>query len=974
MTSNQKLKIIGKNYYYHFLRYINNFSTFAPKITKLSYSLNKITMKKRLLFAALAMFCTVGSFAINVGDYVYSHTAKYKVTGNNVVMNGDFNVGDGSEGWRDGEGNGMSQSWRIVSTDVGLGEGINAVECQEASTSVAGTLTNSWQLASGLYVISYKVFTSEDVTCSVTDGNTNYVSFIAKSADDQNPYERVISGAESWKGGEWTQVVDTIFVNADSELLDFRANNITSGVRFSQFEIAKAVEVYDSRVIDRLIEYAEKLLQEPDLANGREDFEIIVGMLKEAIQNPENIEDKDAAEALVASFNEAFDAFLNENGGNTVETTGDWTNISSTGFKNLTSYGAWKFDGGRWGFSANDGNLGLPENDGYVAGAGIQTQWEQFWNAYIESPGLPKGEKYFFSIEAKVIPGSSTQIGDNPPYGEDYNYPTVGGENFKMFIGTDTLQMEGETLSGYYWKRYYMIADIPADADAVRAGWAYHFPVGFAKAARAYLRNPEFRLIGKTVEQINYEAALGNIIVQQNELGNRLQNYPNDVANCKWELDSLQRAIDFAQPIYDGSFQVVDAGGNCSLPINNESIEQMRELYQNLLDAVNSLGRAKNYVLNQNAIFDRVLNTIDNAKAVLADELYQDGDKAAFQTAISSTQELFNSIYVATTDGTREADEAALETAIEELNIAIEVFIASANLEPIVDIDFTNPAEEVGNGLYQIVGAEGEMNFATDAFDPDNGSGAVKYMQGWKAEEADPVLEDVLRVGTAEATVEIPEVEDDEVLRTCFNIWFGKLTKKSLTIELRNVNDERVAGFNYNCYENTSDFNDFNNEAGTGMDATKYASGVGDSSHSNDAIYIDNNKSSFELIVDYKNQELKGILSNPQKGICRGEAIPFPEISDPKVTSLVIYTNYNNADRRCWFDDLKVYKYRHTEGSEPIKGDVNADGTVDVADISAIISVMAGTAQYPAADVNGDGTIDVADISNVISIMAGTDK
>jgi hypothetical protein len=32
---------------------------------------------------------------------------------------------------------------------------------------------------------------------------------------------------------------------------------------------------------------------------------------------------------------------------------------------------------------------------------------------------------------------------------------------------------------------------------------------------------------------------------------------------------------------------------------------------------------------------------------------------------------------------------------------------------------------------------------------------------------------------------------------------------------------------------------------------------------------------------------------------------------------------------------------------------------------------MAGTAEYAAADVNGDGTVDVADISNVISIMAG---
>ena len=53
------------------------------------------------------------------------------------------------------------------------------------------------------------------------------------------------------------------------------------------------------------------------------------------------------------------------------------------------------------------------------------------------------------------------------------------------------------------------------------------------------------------------------------------------------------------------------------------------------------------------------------------------------------------------------------------------------------------------------------------------------------------------------------------------------------------------------------------------------------------------------------------------------------------------------------------------------KGDVNGDGSVDVADISAIISNMAGTATYDKADVNGDGSVDVADISAVISIMAG---
>ena len=57
------------------------------------------------------------------------------------------------------------------------------------------------------------------------------------------------------------------------------------------------------------------------------------------------------------------------------------------------------------------------------------------------------------------------------------------------------------------------------------------------------------------------------------------------------------------------------------------------------------------------------------------------------------------------------------------------------------------------------------------------------------------------------------------------------------------------------------------------------------------------------------------------------------------------------------------------------KGDVNCDGVVDVADISAVISVMAGLETDVVsvhADVNADGSVDVADISAIITIMAGT--
>ncbi len=71
------------------------------------------------------------------------------------------------------------------------------------------------------------------------------------------------------------------------------------------------------------------------------------------------------------------------------------------------------------------------------------------------------------------------------------------------------------------------------------------------------------------------------------------------------------------------------------------------------------------------------------------------------------------------------------------------------------------------------------------------------------------------------------------------------------------------------------------------------------------------------------------------------------------------------AEAKNW--NLQIDKYTET-------GDVNGDGTVDVADIATIIDVMAGkgdAATQAAADVNGDTQVDVADIATVIDIMAG---
>ena len=54
--------------------------------------------------------------------------------------------------------------------------------------------------------------------------------------------------------------------------------------------------------------------------------------------------------------------------------------------------------------------------------------------------------------------------------------------------------------------------------------------------------------------------------------------------------------------------------------------------------------------------------------------------------------------------------------------------------------------------------------------------------------------------------------------------------------------------------------------------------------------------------------------------------------------------------------------------------DVNSDFSVDVADIAAVIDVMATGDVNLNADVNKDNTVDVADIATIIDIMAGKDS
>ena len=97
-----------------------------------------------------------------------------------------------------------------------------------------------------------------------------------------------------------------------------------------------------------------------------------------------------------------------------------------------------------------------------------------------------------------------------------------------------------------------------------------------------------------------------------------------------------------------------------------------------------------------------------------------------------------------------------------------------------------------------------------------------------------------------------------------------------------------------------------------------------------------------------------------------------------KATTLMaqfIYCPGNPSEPTGNQDDVDITDPGNSEIDEQLKGDVNGDFVIDVADIASVIDVMAaGSADAPpaSADVNGDGVVDVADIAAIIDKMAAS--
>ena len=604
-------------------------------------------MKKRLLLQLLAVVCVIGAHAATkVGDAIYSPTAKYLVTGPNLFANGCFDVGDGFDGWTNENGESVNgEVWKVFG---GLGpNGENVVQSLKADTTF---LSHVMPLSAGFYAISYWVKSPSVTSSSITTGGANYVNFFTNETGDNTVTTQIAAAAPFTT--EWSQIVTTFNVTSDCYLV-FNANNVATDIQFTNFEVFTVDEVYDTRIADRQIAFMEKLLNEPEFIDGAGDvlgmLEVLKGILAQT--SPQDYEG--AFTGMMAEIEPLFNEYINSVAGNVVGTTTDgvrttryltdWSTWGYYNWNNMSTRNTWSFEGGRWGFSPNDESLERPAEDGYVASAGIQTSYRlcpdsaaglRIASGALNGTSIKAGNKYMFSIEAQAVAAGNKAA----PYGA--NHAIIIAEP-SIWIGNDTIKFENDTLNGYYWKKYYAIVEIPEGTE-VSAGFLFPWLEETYQGGRYSLRNVEFRMIGKSQEEVDHLYSYDQLAVQQSALKQRLDLAAEDMLKTKadgypWGHKVLQDSIDKYTAVYNELLTVVDAEGKELQP------EKVTLAYKDeVLAAVQNMNRARNNYTNSNKVYQTLIADVEICNTSLNAEENAAGDKATFKTVIDASQAMID--------------------------------------------------------------------------------------------------------------------------------------------------------------------------------------------------------------------------------------------------------------------------------------------------------------------------------------------
>ena len=741
-------------------------------------------MNKRLLLSFAAIMGAMTSFAYNVGDYVFTHDAKFKVVGDNLITNGNF--ASNYDGWKDYTDGALSPDYWSIETGASQTGG-NVIQSANGSADLTGNyMYQAVPFESGkTYVVTFKMKGVDPGTSSITQKTSNYVDVFANADGTTSKTAarfQQVATTDAVKA-EWTSYSysfkDTV-TGGSTGFIVVSFGQLTQGTQISDVEIRKVQSVFDTRISDKEFAYAKSLLAIDDFKNGRDEFNgVLEGMM--GVFGTSDMDEPSAAEDALKSFVDAENIFLDANSydvSSMINSKQLWTTKIQ---KANGTYGDWYVEGNtRWFHD--------PASDPYIR--------DYIPGYYTLNAGtakivkeMPAG-KYFFSCESKGhrMAGTSKALNGVPDY-------TWTVEGCKVFVGKDSVAFN---LDQRNFERHFVMSNV-TDGDTLNAGF-WHPALTQSLGGQIYVQNPVLRIVGdnsngemKTYVE-NY-VTLNAIATQANSLKVMLDSAVVVAAKAEypWGKAELNDTTTKYQAVYS-ELSALQPGAEL-FDVAADSLMQSMRIVRSAIQAYYDLNAPYTDLKAQIAQANESINLPANAN----------GDKASFQTVITKAQGLIDNT---TADYSEEVAQQMTDAKAELVSAQAEFEASTASFSNPSDIQLVNPFFE-GAGKYKIpTGWTGVMDENPNAKwkggsnkNYENGT----YVSSWKGYTYFPKNSLAQQVNVLKSGVYVLSCQT-----ICYNengsndgdrnthsgvFYYGKLTESADTIAAHMIHTNRNVGY-----------------------------------------------------------------------------------------------------------------------------------------------------------------------------------
>ena len=900
-------------------------------------------MIKNLLSLALLSSMAIGANAYNVDDFIYTRAAKYKVTAANLVTNGELK-GASLDGWTatDPTAAGLAEVFTVLED--------GGVKVNSGMTALENGMYQVINVANGgTYVVTMKVkgaeegYTDLDQTAPATnyifayfntDGTLSTVGGNKNTTLSFGEGGAAIEACYSFTADDYTEMAFTVEAPSEGKIvIDLRG--MVADLEIKDIECHAVTSVIDERIAQARLNYIKYIINGFEWTSEYDYFADVkadITALENAIKTNSadintfldnlNGDFKSFAEANLANVFEAIpttDGSSNaeNNSANWMNWTAKWNSLGySERNGQYTGKAPWNWSTDRWSHKTAAKNMPM------------QIQWMRKasgdWdNIATLTCTLDKGT-YFYSVDGQG--GMMTLNKERWARHSGYECAST-----QIFFGVDGAATANDTLDcgmlptqNY---KSYINKYVLAEDSKVNLGIRCNQTLDVLNGFDVFFANPMlYKVLVKGELTPNQKTYLSLVETQIANLEARIKEAEELVAATQtekpWGKENLQKGIDAAKARLEvmkkyNQEEILEAMANETASFNVEGgmfyvdgeYITKDSVYTNtaLCDVFEAAG--SNYLKNEFIDVFNALNTpltdmpaaIEAAKVAKTQRIFSSSSKMGeLGNEITKVENLYKEKLAAAYSAENAQALVDAKVALAQL---VEEFKAAIKAEVIVDIDFENASfvkhedpEGEADTYYTIAGKAGEMKIGEVA----EALGTTLYELGYRAsEEAETDSVGMLRVGGGSATVDFAAAptNTDEIVRVSFDYYFGNLITKSAGYYLT-AGTDTICGLFCSMYDGKDTYNTL------GVEYMSVLTKVGSGSASNAAIAAAaSNKSHFEVVLDYGKKTMY-CTTTSSKGTATTEEVALnPEL---KATGFILASNYDNTNRRCWFDNLKV--------------------------------------------------------------------